>query len=121
MAATIKGVQPLKFGTTVMSGYITEDFAADEKTDELVIEDETGNAVTQITNFGVKKECTVSVIPKTATARPKVADLFAYGEMLIEGNAVVGVRILSIGLKQIRKDVEKWVIKGTLYVGVDPT
>jgi hypothetical protein len=113
MAATIKGIQPLKFGTSTISGYVVEDFGGDLSTQELVIEDEGGDVITQIFNFGNKNEVTVSVIPKTATAVPALGDLFSYPGF--------AMNVLNLSRKHVRKDVEKWVLKGTVYPGVTPS
>lgn len=113
MAATIKGIQPLKFGTTTITGYIVEEFGDDSKTEELVIDDENGDVCTQITGFGLKEEVTLSVIPLSATTGPAVNTVIIY--------SAKAIRCLSVAIKQIRKDVEKWVIKGTIYPNVSVT
>jgi hypothetical protein len=113
MSATIKGIQPLKFGTTTITGYIVEDYGGDVKTDELVIDNEAGDIVTQITGFGIKTEVSLSVIPLAATTGPAIDTVLTYDSKAI--------RVLSCAIKQVRKDVEKWVIKGTLYPNVSVT
>lgn len=112
MAATILGIQPLKFGTTTTSGYVVETWENNSSTQELVIEDELGDIVTQILGFGNKDEITVEVIPKTATARP------ALGALLTIGGTALNV--ISLVAKRMKKDVEKWTVKGTVYPGVTP-
>jgi hypothetical protein len=112
MAASIKGVQPLKFGTTTTTGYVVDSYTGDETTQELVIEDEGGDIITQILGFGNKDEITVEVIPKTATSRPTMGVLLTIG-----GTAL---NVLACSRKQMKKDVEKWTIKGTVYPGVTP-
>lgn len=112
MAASIKGVQPLKFGTTTTTGYVVDTWTADGTTQELIIEDEGGDVITQILGFGNKDEMTVEVIPKTATAVPALGDLITIG-----GTAL---NILGLSRKRMKKDVEKWTIKGTVYPGVTP-
>jgi hypothetical protein len=112
MAANILGVQPLKFGTTTMTGFVVETYGEDQETAELVIEDEGGNIVTQITDFAVKSAVTLEVIPKTAMTRPAIASLFNYGDQALN--------ILNLSIKRMKKDVEKWTIKGNVYPGVTP-
>lgn len=112
MAANILGVVPLKFGTTVMTGYVTESFGEDETSQELVIEDEGGDVITQIGNWGIKAEVTIEVIPKDATTRPAQFELFAYSDK--------SINILALSVKRVKKDVEKWTIKGNVYPGVTP-
>lgn len=112
MAATILGIQPLKFGTTTMTGHVVESFGEDESTQELVIEDEGGDIITQIGNFGVKSDVTLEVIPKSSATRPTIFSLFAYGDK--------SMNILALSIKRMKKDVEKWTLKGTVYPGVTP-
>ena len=112
MAATILGIQPLKFGTTTMDGFVIESFGEDETSQELVIEDEGGDVITQIGNFGLKSEVTLEVIPKSAATRPAMFDLFEYGDK--------SLNILGLSIKRLKKDVEKWTIKGNVYPGVTP-
>lgn len=112
MSATILGVQPLKFGTTTMDGYVVESYGEDETSQELVIEDEGGDIITQIGDWGIKSDVTIEVIPKSATTRPAQFDLFEYGDK--------SLNILALSVKRIKKDVEKWTIKGNVYPGVAP-
>lgn len=112
MSATILGIVPLKFGTTVMSGYVVESFGEDQTTQEFIIEDEIGDVITQIGNFGIKSEVTLEVIPKESAVRPDVFDLFAYADK--------SLNILSLSIKRMKKDVEKWTIKGNVYPAVVP-
>lgn len=112
MAALIKGIQPLKFGTTTTTGYVVETYTGDETTQELLIEDEGGDVITQISGFGNKDDIVVEVIPKTAAVRPTMGQLLTIG-----GTAL---NVLGVQRKQMKKDVEKWTIKGTVYPGVTP-
>jgi hypothetical protein len=112
MAASIKGVQPLKFGTTTTTGYVVDSYTGDESTQELVIEDEGGDIITQILGFGNKDEITVEVIPKTSTC--------ARRWVCCSRSAAQRLTCSACSRKQMKKDVEKWTIKGTVYPGVTP-
>lgn len=96
-----------------MTGYVVESFSEDESTQELVIEDEIGDVITQIFGFGIKSEVTLEVIPKSATTRPAQGDLFSYGDKAIN--------VLGLSIKRVKKDVEKWTIKGNRYPAVTPS
>lgn len=112
MAASILGVQPLSFGTTTTTGYVVDSATEEASSQELVIENEGGDVITQILGWGNKNEVTVEVIPKTATDRPALADLITIGG--------IALNILALSVKTAKKDVEKWTIKGTVYPGVTP-
>jgi hypothetical protein len=101
MAASIKGVQPLKFGTTTTTGYVVDSYTGDETTQELVIEDEGGDIITQILGFGNKDEITVEVIPKTATSRPTMGVLLTIG-----GTALNVLGLLAQADEEGRREVD---------------
>jgi hypothetical protein len=105
--ATIRGIQPLSFGATVTTGFVTESTTDDDSTDEILIEDEVGNIVTQITDVGVKGDITLEVMPKQGTSPPLVGDVLTYGSQKVV--------IISISKKRVKKDAQKWTIKGTRY------
>lgn len=107
MAISIKGIQPLSFGSTVSAGYITESTTEDESTEEVLIEDEIGDIVTSITGIGIKFDVSIDVIPKAGTTPPSAGQTFTYS-----GITMV---ILNISRKKIKKDVQKWTIKGNRF------
>lgn len=112
MPANILGVQPLKFGTTTTTGYVVDSTTEDESSEEFTIEDEGGNVVTQITAYGLKSEKTFEVIPKSSVTRPAAGTLITLGG--------IALNILSVSIKNVKKDVEKWTVKGTVYPGITP-
>lgn len=114
MSATIRGIQPLSFGTQVTTGYVTESVTEDDSGGQVLIEDEGGDVVTEITAFGLKTEASLEVIPKTAAVRPVQGDVFAYGPT----GSQQKITVLSISAKRVKKDVEKWSIKGDRFPGV---
>lgn len=110
MAAQVRGIQPLAFGTTTITGYVNDTTTTDSSTEELVIEDELGDIITQITGFGVKHDVTLEVIPKSSVNPPAPADVFTYGSEKIV--------VINLSRKKAKKDVEKWTIKGMRYPAV---
>ncbi len=106
----IRGIQPLSWGTTVIDGYVNESQGEDETTGEHLIDDEGGDVVCQITGFGLKADVTLEVIPKSSVTPPVASDIFNYGDK--------SITILGIMKKRIKKDVEKWTIKGNRFPGV---
>lgn len=107
----IRGIQPLAWGTQTISGYVNESSTEDETTGQFLIEDEVGDVCTEITGFGMKADVTLEVIPKdTVTSPPVASDIFTYGSKKIT--------ILSISKKRVKKDVEKWTIKGNRFPNV---
>lgn len=107
MAVTIRGVQPLAWGTETITGYIVNSSTRDASTEEFIIEDEEGHVVTQVVGFGEKTEYTFDVIPKASTSAP------AKGSVLTVGSEKMV--ILTISRSRNKKDVEKWSIKGVAY------
>ncbi len=109
MAARILGIQPLKFGTTTISGYVVETITETETGGEVLIEDEGGNYVSVIGQFARKTEVSIEVIPKTGTTTPpEVGDTFAYGSKEI-------TMLQSVETKEVNKDVTKWILKGLRF------
>ncbi len=109
MAQTIRGVQPLKWGTNAADGFIVESVDNSRNGQEVTIEDETGEVVTHISGFGVTNAISISVIPLSTVALtlPNPGDVFTWG--------TDSTIIVSIDKKQVRKDVEKWSIKGKSF------
>ena len=114
-AVDIQGTfTPLKWGTTNISGYVVESDDETESTEQKTIEDEGGHTVTDISKFGRKTERTIEVIPASSVTTPPAAgEVFTYGAKKI--------RIISIQKKRVKKDVEKWTIKGNSFPGVTLT
>lgn len=111
MAATIRGVQPLAWGTETITGVVVDSSTRDASTEEFVIEDEDGQIITQIVGFGEKTEYTWEIIPKSSfTSPPDKGDIFTVGS---EKSV-----ILNISKKRVKKDVEKWTIKSVAYPGI---
>jgi hypothetical protein len=97
--------------TRDITGYVNESTGEDETGGQLVIDDEGGDVITEITGFGLKTDVTLEVIPKsTVGTPPAVGDVFTYGAKKIT--------ILGVSKKRIKKDVEKWTIKGDRFPGI---
>lgn len=102
--ATIRGIQPLSFGTVVTTGFVTESMGEDDSGGQVLIEDEGGDFCTEITGFGLKTDVTLEVIPKSTATKPAQGEIFTYGAKKIT--------VLGVNAKRVKKDVEKWTIKG---------
>lgn len=115
MALNIRGIQPLSWGTVSTTGFITESINESTKTDETLVVDEGGDPVIQITGFGVKTDVTLEVIPKaTGATLPVVGDVLTYGPD--PGTSIV---VITIDVKRVSKDVQKWSIKGDYFPTID--
>ena len=111
MAVNIRGVQPLAWGTEVVTGYITESSNRDASTEEFTIKDEEGHIVTQITGFGEKTEFSFEFIPKSSITTPPVpGDIFTVGDEKFV--------LLRTPKKRAQGDVEKWSFSGVSYPGI---
>ncbi|HEX8310616.1 MAG TPA: hypothetical protein VF614_04805 [Chthoniobacteraceae bacterium] len=118
MALNTRGIQPLAWGTTVTTGYVTETQGEDDSTEELIIDDEAGDVATHITGFGLKTDVNLDVIPKSTITTPPVAgDIFSYGPT----GSVKKCVIITISKKRVKKDVEKWSIKGVRHPNITLT
>lgn len=106
----IRGIQPLAWGTEVISGYVNESQTESDSTEQMTIENEAGAVVTSITGFGRKTDVTLEVIPKQSATPPVPGDVLTYGSKKIE--------VITIDRKRVKKDVEKWTIKGVRYPDV---
>lgn len=111
----IRGVQPLSWGTEAITGFINESQTESESTDEMIIENEEGAVVTQITGFGRKSEVTLEIIPKQGATLPVPGDVLTYGVSSKK------ITILTIQKKRIKKDVEKWTVTGNRYPDITLT
>lgn len=104
---SIRGIQPLAWGTQTITGFVVNSTTRDVSTEEFEIKDEQGKIITHITGFGIKTEFTLEVIPKAATTPPTVAQVLQVGaEKMV---------IINISKKNVNEDVEKWSIKGVQH------
>jgi hypothetical protein len=117
MSAIVRGVVPLQFGVVVTTGFITENISDRHTGGKLNIEDENGDIATNITGFGLMREVTLEVIPKSAVTAgvPAVGDVFAWGP---SGSLQYMIVDEDVEVKQVKKNVEKWTIKGHIYPNI---
>jgi hypothetical protein len=110
MSANIRGIQPLAWGTETLTGYVVGQTTRDVSSEEQIIKDEEGNIITHISNFGVKTEFTLELIPKTATAVPAIASVITVGaEKFV---------LMTLSRKRMEGDVEKWTMKGVQHPNI---
>lgn len=106
MAETQRGVQLLKFGTTVIAGYIVENRDINIEGEHLEIEDEIGDVATDISGYGVRHKKSVKFIPKASgSTAPDPGDIMDIGDdekMIVQ----------TFKRANVRKDVERWDIEG---------
>ena len=108
--ATSRGLVPLSFGTTAITGYVVENISESASGETEVIYDEDGDAVIETSGFGLKTEVSLSVIPKSTATAPACGDIFTYGSAKFV--------VSSVDIKKANKGVEKWELKGTKYPGI---
>lgn len=74
MATTTRGTAILKFGTYTVAGYIVNDGEISITGQKVLIDDETGQNVTHISDFGLEGTITLNFIPLSATTTPPAND-----------------------------------------------
>lgn len=108
MAATIRGDAILKWGTFTLSGYIVADEEVELSAESFQIEDEIGDIVTDVTDFGEKTVATYNFLPLNATVQPEA------GAVLTGPNSLK-VIVRSIRRVRSRKMPEMWRITGEAF------
>lgn len=108
MAATIRGDAILKWGTFVLSGYIVADEEVEYTAESFQIEDEIGDIVTDITDFGKKLSGTYNFIPLASTTRPEAG-------AILTGPNSLKVIVRSVRVIRSRKMPEMWRLTGEAY------
>jgi len=114
--ATIAGTALLKFGTFTVTGYIVESESIEKQSEDLEIEDESGDIVSHVYDFAKKDEVTVECIVKASTAVPAIGAVFTMGD-----SPATKFRVLSVGRQRSKRDVEKWTIRGKGFPGITLT
>ena len=106
MAETERGIALLKFGTTTVAGYIVENRDISIEGENLEIENEIGDVVTDISGFGIRKKKSVKLIPKASgSAQPTPGAVIEIGD----SEKMV---VKTFKTSNARKDVERWDIEG---------
>ena len=109
--ATTRGIVPLSFGTTTITGYVVETTSINHSGETATIQDEDGDYVAETSGFGLKAEVSLDVIPKSTATAPAVGDIFTY-------DSDQKIVISAVDIKKGNKDYQKWSLKGTRYPGV---
>jgi hypothetical protein len=111
MAVTIRGTAILKWGTFTLTGYIVTDEELALEVGSFQIEDELGDIVTDITDFGKSTEATYNFIPLSAATQPEP------GAVLTGPNSLK-VIVRSVRRIRARKMPEMWRLTGQAYPAI---
>lgn len=111
-APIIRGPKiPLAWSTIKTSGYVVDKHDEDEKVDQVLIEDEDSQIVTEVTNLRPQTDVTIDVMPLSGlNSPPKASDLFTYGTKQIS--------ITSIKKSREKGQAVKWTISGNFLPGI---
>lgn len=100
MATTTRGTAILKFGTYTIASRIVNDSDTSRTGEKVIVDDETGQNVTHISNFGLEGQHTITVIPLAASTLPTIDTVISY-------NGQAGV-LQSINVVNVKRGVEAW-------------
>lgn len=78
MATTTRGTAILKFGTYTVSGYIVNEAEVGTTGQKVIIDDETGQNVTHISNFGLEGTLNLTFIPLSGASVPAIDGIITY-------------------------------------------
>jgi len=118
MASVEDGVSLLAFGTVSVSGYVIENVSEPTTSESVSIQDEDGQYITDINNFGIMTSVSLSVIPKSGTAAPGIGDTFTYTS---QTHGSQKITIKEITCTSVNKDVTRWDIKGDRFPDITIT
>ena len=113
MSATIRGLTIKFWGTTPLSGYIVADEELVDNGGYFPIEGETGDFVTDVSNFGKYTDATVNMIPLSTAAKPVSGAAF----ICPDGTAII---VRSVQTMRSRKNPEMWKVSGVNYPLITP-
>ena len=111
MAATIRGVALLQFGTKTLTGYVVTDEELEATAESFQLEDEIGDIVTDVTDFGKKDIKTYNFVPKAAATPPAAGAIFT-------GPDSEKMIVRSIRRIRQRKMPEMWRITGEAFPAI---
>lgn len=117
MASTTDGVALKDFGTTNITGFIVVSVSETESSELIEIQDEDGQIVTTVSNYGKKKIATIELIPKSGTSIPAVGATISYTSP--QDSSVTG-RIISVDQVATQNDVTKCTVTAHRYSGITP-
>lgn len=112
MAITSRGTAVLKFGTFTLSGYVVTDEELADEGESYQLEDEVGDIITDVSNFGERGRQVFNFIPfATGSSFPAVGSVFS-GPNSFSG--IVRRRVKT----RTRKIPEAWRIECETFPGV---
>lgn len=111
MATTTRGVAILKFGTYTVSGHIVNEATVSKTGQRVVIDDESGQNVTHISNFGLEGTMQLTFIPLAATTDvPDIDGVITY-------NGQKGV-IENVEDITVKRQARTWRLTCTFIPGI---
>ena len=78
MATTTRGTAILKFGTYTLATYVVGDGDISQSGQKFVLDDESGQNITHISNFGLEGVVTLTLVPLAAATLPAVDTVVSY-------------------------------------------
>lgn len=98
---------PLKWSTFLLTGYVVEKDDISNECDSVLLEDETGAYICEITGLRRKKTRSLEVMPLAAATIPVEGEEFTYGTPALKGT------INSIKQSFTKSGAVKWTISIT--------
>jgi hypothetical protein len=111
MAQTVRGAAILKWGTYTLTGYVVADEELEYSVESFQIEDEIGDIITDITDFGKKKAKTYNFVPKSTATLPEAGAVFT-------GPNSEKAIIRNIRVIRQRKMPEMWRLTGEEFPSI---
>ncbi len=100
---------PLAWSTVKATGYVVEKFDEDQKVDEVLIEDEDSQYVTEVTGLRRHSEMSLEVMPLSSVGTPPVAgEVFSYGA----SPDTKKFSVSSIKVARSKGQAVKWTLAG---------
>lgn len=111
MATTTRGVAILKFGTYTVSGHIVNEATVGQTGQKVIIDDESGQNVTHISNFGLEGSMQLTFIPLAATTTvPDIDGVITY-------NGQKGV-VENVEDITVKRQARTWRLTCTFIPGI---
>ena len=110
MATTTRGTAILKFGTYTVATHIVNEGEISLSGQKVVIDDESGQNVTHISNFGLEGTISVTLIPLAAAALPAIDSSITY-------NGQAGV-VVSSSKTTSKRQPETWKLTIDFIPGI---
>ncbi len=113
MATTVRGTAIFKWGTYTLTTYVVNDSNIEVEGSEEMIDDESGQNVTHVTNFGLKSTGTLEVIPLSGATVPSVDAVITYNSLTYA--------LVKISQKNNKRQPATWVLSLSRIPGLTYT